>query len=362
MTLEVSLTHRFEAFSLQVEVTAAAGITAIFGRSGAGKTTLANAVAGLVSPEAGRISLAGVVLFDSRLGIQVPPQDRRIGYVFQDGRLFPHFSVLGNLKFGARFAGEPVTVAQEKRIIDMLGLGSLLSRRPATLSGGEQQRVAIGRALLSAPQLLIMDEPLAALDGPRKAEILPYLERLRDEAGLPMLYVSHAIDEIARLADTLVVLQDGLVMRAGPALELFCDPDAVPLIGVRDAGAVLVATIMAYDSDGLCALSVSGGTVHLPGVTGEIGRQLRLRVLAQDIILATERPQNISALNILPAVVTSLRYGDGPGVAVGLQLGDEKLLARITKRSATQLGLEQGQSCFAILKATTVARGSIGQN
>ena len=194
------------------------------------------------------------------------------------------------------------------------------------------------------------------------AEILPYLERLRDEAGLPMLYVSHAIDEIARLADTLVVLQDGLVMRAGPALELFCDPDAVPLIGVRDAGAVLVATIMAYDSDGLCALSVSGGTVHLPGVTGEIGRQLRLRVLAQDIILATERPQNISALNILPVVVTSLRYGDGPGVAVGLQLGDEKLLARITKRSATQLGLERGQSCFAILKATTVARGSIGQN
>ena len=362
MTLEVFLTHRFEAFLLQVEVTAAAGITAIFGRSGAGKTTLANAVAGLVSPEAGRISLAGVVLFDSRLGIQVPPQDRRIGYVFQDGRLFPHLSVLGNLKFGARFAGEPVTVAQEKRIIDMLGLGSLLSRRPATLSGGEQQRVAIGRALLSAPQLLIMDEPLAALDGPRKAEILPYLERLRDEAGLPMLYVSHAIDEIARLADTLVVLQDGLVMRAGPALELFCDPDAVPLIGVRDAGAVLVATIMAYDSDGLCALSVSGGTVHLPGVTGEIGRQLRLRVLAQDIILATERPQNISALNILPAVVTSLRYGDGPGVAVGLQLGDEKLLARITKRSATQLGLEQGQSCFAILKATTVARGSIGQS
>ena len=362
MTLEVSLTHRFEAFSLQVEVTAAAGITAIFGRSGAGKTTLANAVAGLVSPLAGRISLAGVVLFDSRLGINVPPQERRIGYVFQDGRLFPHLSVLGNLKFGARFAGEPVTVAQEKRIIDMLGLGPLLSRRPATLSGGEQQRVAIGRALLSAPQLLIMDEPLAALDRPRKAEILPYLERLRDEAGLPMLYVSHAIDEIARLADTLVVLQDGLVMRAGPALELFCDPDAVPLIGVRDAGAVLVATIMAYDSDGLCALSVSGGTVHLPGVTGEIGRQLRLRVLAQDIILATERPQNISALNILPVVVTSLRYGDGPGVAVGLQLGDEKLLARITKRSATQLGLERGQSCFAILKATTVARGSIGQN
>ena len=362
MTLEVSLTHRFEAFSLQVEVTAAAGITAIFGRSGAGKTTLANAVAGLVSPVAGRISLAGVVLFDSGLGINVPPQERRIGYVFQDGRLFPHLSVLGNLKFGARFAGEPVTVAQEKRIIDMLGLGPLLSRRPATLSGGEQQRVAIGRALLSAPQLLIMDEPLAALDRPRKAEILPYLERLRDEAGLPMLYVSHAIDEIARLADTLVVLQDGLVMRAGPALELFCDPDAVPLIGVRDAGAVLVATIMAYDSDGLCALSVSGGTVHLPGVTGEIGRQLRLRVLAQDIILATERPQNISALNILPVLVTSLRYGDGPGVAVGLQLGDEKLLARITKRSATQLGLEQGQSCFAILKATTVARGSIGQN
>ena len=211
MTLEVSLTHRFEAFSLQVEVTAAAGITAIFGRSGAGKTTLANAVAGLVSPVAGRISLAGVVLFDSGLGINVPPQERRIGYVFQDGRLFPHLSVLGNLKFGARFAGEPVTVAQEKRIIDMLGLGPLLSRRPATLSGGEQQRVAIGRALLSAPQLLIMDEPLAALDELRKAEILPYLERLRDETTIPIIYVSHHRDEILQLADLIFTIEDGVV-------------------------------------------------------------------------------------------------------------------------------------------------------
>ena len=361
MSLGVSVTHRFDAFSLKADFEAAVGVTALFGRSGAGKTTLANAVAGLLAPNAGRILLAGSVLFDSRLRINVPPQKRRIGYVFQDGRLFPHLSVLGNLRFGVRFAKRLLPRAKELHIIEILGLNGLLSRRPATLSGGEKQRVAIGRALLSNPKLLIMDEPLAALDAPRKAEILPYLERLRDETALPILYVSHAVDEIARLADTLVVLQEGRVRRYGPALEVLADPVAVPLIGVRDAGAVLEATVMAYDKDGLCALSVSGGTLHLPGVTGSIGQRLRLRVLAQDIILATRRPTFISAVNILPVVVRSVQFGDGPGVAVALQLGSDRLLARVTKRSAFELGLNEGKACYAILKATTVVRASNGQ-
>lgn len=361
MTLELSLSHQFETFSLQVDIQASPGITALFGRSGAGKTTVAQAVSGLLTPQQGRITLAGSVLFDRNLGINIAPNKRRIGYVFQDGRLFPHMSVAGNLRFGKQFATTPLDPKNEQRIIDMLGLGHMLARRPGTLSGGEKQRVAIGRALLSDPRMLIMDEPLAALDTGRKAEILPYLERLRDEAALPILYISHAMDEIARLADTLVLLQAGRVMRAGPAVDILADPAAVPFIGVRHAGAVLMATVMAHHTDGLCQLSVSGGMLHLPGVTAPVGEQLRLRVLAQDIILATARPQHLSALNILPAVVTSLRFGDGPGVAVGLRVGQEQLLARITKRSANELDLSEGRQCFAILKATTVSRDSIGQ-
>ena len=361
MTLELSITHRFGNFLLQVGIQATDGITALFGRSGAGKTTVAQAVSGLLTPQQGRIALAGSVLFDHRRGINIAPHKRRIGYVFQDGRLFPHMSVASNLRFGMRFAAAPLTETNQQRIIDMLGLGELLTQRPGTLSGGEKQRVSIGRALLSDPRMLIMDEPLVALDSPRKAEILPYLERLRDDAALPILYISHAVDEIARLADTLVLLQAGRVMHAGSAVDILADPVAVPLIGVRHAGAILMATVLAHDADGLSQLSVSGGTLHLPGVTTPVGERLRLRVLAQDVIVATERPRHLSALNILPAVVTSVRLGDGPGVAVGLRVGQEQLLARITKRSANELGLTEGQQCFAILKATTVSRGSIGQ-
>ncbi len=189
MTLELSLSHQFETFSLQVDIRASDGITALFGRSGAGKTTIAQAVSGLLTPQQGRIALAGSVLFDRNLGINIAPNKRRIGYVFQDGRLFPHMSVAGNLRFGKQFATNPLAPKSEQRIIDMLGLGQMLARRPGTLSGGEKQRVAIGRALLSDPRMLIMDEPLAALDTARKAEILPYLERLRDEAALPILYI-----------------------------------------------------------------------------------------------------------------------------------------------------------------------------
>lgn len=360
MSLTVDIQHDMGPFQLQVAFRAGPGVTAVFGRSGSGKTSIVQAVAGLSRPEIGRITLGDTVLLDSKAGVWVPPHQRRIGYVFQDGRLFPHLSVAQNLRFGARFAADPPGATEEARIVDMLGIGHLLSRRPGALSGGEKSRVALGRALLSAPRLLLMDEPLAALDEPRKEEILPYLERLRDEGGPPILYVSHSVAEVARLADDLVLLQDGQVAAAGPLSDILSDPAAVPLLGVREAGAVLNATVTEVAEDGLSMLRISGGMLCLPGVAAPVGAKLRIRVLAQDVILSDRAPQGLSAINVLKTKVREIRLGDGPGAAISLQAGDDVLLARITARSVTRLGLREGGTCFAILKATAVPRGSIG--
>ena len=357
MSLQVALSHRLGDFALDVAFEAPAGVTALFGRSGAGKTSVVNAVAGLVRPDSGRIVLDGTVLLDRAQGIHLPVHKRRVGYVFQDGRLFPHLSVQGNLSYGARFSARRLP---QGPVVEMLGIGDLLDRAPATLSGGEKQRVAIGRALLADPRILLMDEPLAALDTPRKEEILPYLERLRDEAGLPILYVSHAMAEVARLADTLVVLQAGRVALAGPAADILADPAAVPLLGVREAGAVIRARVAGPAGDGLTHLEVSAGQLTLPGVTAPAGSVLRLRVLAQDVILALEPPQGLSAINTLPVTVTEVRLGVGGGAALALAAGSDRLLARITAQSVARLGLKPGTRCHAVLKATSVARGDIG--
>jgi molybdate transport system ATP-binding protein len=300
-----------------------------------------------------------VPLLDTRAGIDLPVHKRRVGYVFQDGRLFPHLNVRQNLTYGRWFAPAG-SAAQLDHITELLGIGALLNRMPSGLSGGEKQRVAIGRALLSAPRLLLMDEPLAALDEARKAEIMPYLERLRDETRIPILYVSHSVSEVARLATTVVAIDAGRVVRAGPAAEVLADPEAVPAIGVRQAGAILSATVVRHDDDGLSELQVSGGRLFLPRVDAGAGATIRLRILAQDVILATEKPRNISALNVLPAVVTSIRQGQGPGVAISVQCGDDMLLARITRRSATGLGLRTGSACFIVLKSVAVSRVDVG--
>ncbi|MCX7561184.1 molybdenum ABC transporter ATP-binding protein [Sulfitobacter sp. F26204] len=360
MTLEVAIVHQLAGFSLNVTFQAKAGITAIFGRSGSGKTTVINAIAGLLRPDAGRITLDGDILVDSTTF--VPPSARNLGYVFQDARLFPHLTVHDNLNFGTRYA--PVNASGPKfdDVVDLLGLEALLDRRPAKLSGGEKQRVALGRALLSKPRMLLMDEPLASLDDPRKQDILPYLERLRDgPLQLPILYVSHAVDEVARLADTLVLLRDGSVARAGPIREVMSDPAAVPLLGVREAGAVIEATIMHHAADGLTCLRIDVGELHLPGVEADVGAKVRLRVLAQDVMLSLNTPQGLSALNVLPVVVDRIQRGDGPGAAVSLRAGKDLLLARITARAVAELGLVIGMPCFAVIKATSVAPVSIGR-
>ena len=359
--LELRLTQRFDAFTLDVAFSAPAGVTALFGRSGSGKTTIVNALAGLLRPDAGRIALDGTVLFDAAARVNIPPHRRRIGYVFQDARLFPHLTVQQNLLFGRRFAPKPEAGADRGRIIELLGLGPLLQRRPGALSGGEKQRVAMGRAILSNPRLLLMDEPLAALDAPRKAEILTYLERLRDETALPILYVSHSVAEVARLATTLVLIENGRVMRSGPAEQIMADPDAAPEMGLREAGALVTARLTAHDDDGLSRLDTDAGPVWLPHVEGAIGAPIRLRVLAQDVMLALEPPRAISALNVLPATVCEIRQGDGPGALVQLAVGDSRLLARITARSAKALELHPGCRVFAVIKAVSVARDSIAE-
>jgi molybdate transport system ATP-binding protein len=362
MTLEVHIDHRFDGFALDLSFAAGAGITALFGRSGAGKTTVINAVAGLLKPQGGRIVLGGETLFDSASRRFVPPAARRLGYVFQDARLFPHLSVSENLTFGARYAPAGAKGASFDDVVALLGLEALLSRAPGTLSGGEKQRVALGRALLSKPKMLLMDEPLASLDGPRKQEILPYLERLRDgPLGLPILYVSHAVDEIARLANTLVLLKDGKVQQAGPLYDVMANPAAVPLLGVREAVAVLEAEVLAHDPDGLSRLKISAGVLALPGVQAPVGAKVRLRVLAQDVMLSLRPPEGLSALNVLRVTIEGIHPGDGPGAAIALRAGSDTILARITARAVTELGLVPGMSCYAILKATSVAPGNIGR-
>lgn len=359
MSLSVDIRHRLGTLDLQISFTAPGGVTALFGRSGTGKTTVIHAVAGLLTPDSGRIELDGKPVFDTRSGLAVPAHKRRVGYVFQDGRLFPHLSVRQNLTYGERFArAKPRASLAE--VSELLGISDLLERRPGGLSGGEKQRVAIGRALLSRPRILLMDEPLAALDSARKAEILPFLERLRDHTDIPILYVSHSVAEVARLATTVVVLEGGRVARSGPAEQVLSDPDMVRQLGVREAGAVLPATVAMHHDDGLTELSVSGGRLFLPEMETAPGTATRVRVLAHDVILSRTVPHGLSALNILSATILALRDGHGPGVIVQMQCGEDRLLARITRRSADAMALKPGDHIHAVIKSVSIARTDVG--
>ena len=356
--LSVAVTHRLGAFALAADFDAERGVTALFGRSGSGKTTLVNIVGGLLRPEAGRVALGDTVLVDTEQRIWVPPHRRRIGVVFQEGRLLPHLSVRQNLLFGRWFAPRREVAVEVAAVVDLLGIGPLLTRRPAGLSGGEKQRVAIGRALLAKPRLLLMDEPLSALDDTRKAEILPYLERLRDEARVPIVYVSHSVAEVARLADTLVVLESGRVSAVGPAAEVLARLDIVSLAGSREAGAVLEARILSQDDRyGLTRLSTPAGELRVPRIDLPRGSRLRVQVLARDVTLSLAPPTGSSALNVLTAVVAevprAVREG-APSLELRLDCGGVALLARITRRSVFDMGLRAGTPVFAVIKSVAL--------
>ena len=358
--LRISLTHQIGAFALSVDLTAPPGVTVLFGRSGSGKTTVINAVAGLLRPRAGQVSVGDWHLLDTGTGLCLPPHRRRLGYIFQEGRLFPHLTVRQNLSYGAWFAPKDAPRADMGRVVEMLGIGPLLDRRPAGLSGGERQRVAIGRALLAAPRLILADEPLSALDEARKAEILPYFERLRDEVKVPILYVSHSPTEVARVATTVVALEAGRVTRIGTAAEVLGDPQLAPL-GVRGVGAVIAARLVAQHPDGLTELDAGGTPLFLPRISAPLGVTIGLRIAAHDVILSRQPPVGLSALNILAGQIESIHQGDGPGVMVRLITPSGPILARITRRSAQALGLAPGLTAYAIVKSVAPAPEDIGK-
>jgi len=358
VSLEVEIRHRQGDFALDVGFRGEGRLTALFGRSGAGKTTVVNVIAGLVRPQHGRVVVDGRTLVDTDRGTVLPMHRRRIGYVFQEGRLFPHLTVRQNLLYGRWFTPKTERSAEFTRVVELLGIAPLLDRRPALLSGGEKQRVAIGRALLASPRLLLMDEPLAALDEARKAEILPYLERLRDEARIPIVYVSHGIGEVARLADTLVLLAEGRVAAAGPVAEVMGRADLFPR---AEAGAVLEAAVEDHDDRWqLTRLRVAAGFLTVPRVELPAGRRVRIRIRARDVMLATRAPDHLSALNVLPATVADITPGDGPTADIRLDCAGDRLLARLTRRSIEALELAPGRPVHAVIKSVAFDRHTVG--
>jgi molybdate transport system ATP-binding protein len=361
--LEVDVSHRLGEFTLDARFTCrAAGITALLGRSGAGKSSLVNMLAGLLRPERGRIVLRGQTLFDSQRGIDLAPERRRLGYVFQEARLFPHLSVRHNLLYGFRRAPASERPLGLDRVVGLLGLEALLERRPGALSGGEKLRVALGRALLANPRLLLMDEPLAALDQPRKDEILPVIERLKSELDLPVVYVSHAMQEIVRLADTLVLMSNGRIEAVGPLEQLTSRLDLRPLTGRDEAGAVLSATVAGQDKMfGLTELRFPGGRLRVPHLNLPLGETLRVQIRARDVSIALSPPKDISILNVIPCVIEEIGEEKAPQVDLRLSAGGAPIWARITARSRAALQLKPGLQVYALVKSVAIDRQSPGR-
>ncbi|MFO1404975.1 MAG: molybdenum ABC transporter ATP-binding protein [Azonexus sp.] len=327
------------------------GISALFGPSGCGKTTFLRALAGLEHPAGGYIAVGDEIWQDDARGIFVPTHRRSLGYVFQEASLFEHLTVKANVEFGLRRIPAASRLFKTDAVADLLGIAGLLDRRPAGLSGGERQRVAIARALLSAPRLLLMDEPLAALDLKRKREILPYLQRLHAQLSIPVVYVSHAPGEVARLADHLVLLDGGRVAASGPLGETLARID-LPATFSDNAGVVLDTVLASHEPDHLSRLEFPGGWMLVGQRPEAAGSRLRCRIYARDVSLALERPLGTSITNLLPATVAAVAPTHQPGhVLVQLQVGESRLLARISERSRRELAVEPGLRLWAQIKA-----------
>lgn len=367
--LKIDIQKQLGKFQLQAAFETAAPIVALFGPSGSGKTSLVNCIAGILHPEHGHIEINGRVLFDSISGIDLAPEQRRIGYVFQDALLFPHLNVERNLLYGSRFHSGTTPSIDATRIIQLLDLAPLLQRRPALLSGGEKQRVAIGRALLSNPQLLLMDEPLASLDGARRDEIISYIELLRDQLRIPIVFVSHSVPEVTRLADLLVLFAKGAMVAAGDVHDLMARLDLRRYTGHYEGGVLIEAKILSHDPVfGLSTLEFEGGQLQVPQIGTMVGAPVRVRIQARDVSLATTRPDHVSLLNVLSGQLLELGNLDsaddylntGTNVEARVQVGSTCVIARITRRSAHLLDLKPGQPVFVMIKAVSLDHRNLG--
>ena len=354
--ISVSVRLKRRDFALDVAFEGGAGVTALFGPSGCGKTTVIRLVSGLERPEAGRIVLGDRVLTDTASGVHVAPHRRRIGLVFQDAQLFPHLDVAANLGYGRFFTPRAARRIGEEAVVAVLGIGHLMGRRPETLSGGERQRVAIGRALLTSPDLLLMDEPLAALDDDRKLEILPFIERLRDEFSIPILYVSHAVEEVARLAATVVRLDRGRVAQIGSPAAVLA-PTAVARATARfEAMSLLTARMTRFDADyGVSILDHPAGRIVLPGVLPEAGETVRIAVRATDVTLSLGRADHVSVRTTLVGTVAKVESDHGPFALVTVVLpGGDRLYTYATRLAVDDLGLDVGDEVHALVKAVAI--------
>ena len=353
--LQVAAQKRRGAFALDAQFELPTpGVAALFGRSGCGKSTLVNVIAGLLKADSGWVALDDAVLLDTALRIDVLPERRRIGYVFQDARLFPHLSVAANLRYGQRRAQVPSFVGIDL-VADLLDLGALMSRRTHQLSGGERQRVAIGRALLSQPNLLLLDEPLASLDASRREEVLPYLETLRDQLSIPMVYVSHDFDEVLRLATHLVLMESGKTIAQGNLSEMSLNPGVRAIIGADAVGAIVEGTVLGRDpASGLLRVQVGHGELKVHLGKAANGAKLRVQLLARDLIVATQAPQHLSVRNSLSGAVTAVMSDDEDSDLIGIDIGGTIIMARVTKAATRELGLAPGLPVWALVKTVSL--------
>ena len=352
--LKVAVRKARGEFNLRAQFEAPTpGVVALFGRSGCGKTTTINIVSGLLRPDEGRVELEGAVLEDTVGGIHVPPEERGIGYVFQDGRLFPHFSVLGNLRYGLKRASSSGDIRLDQ-IVSLLALEPLLSRRPPQLSGGERQRVALGRALLSQPRLLLLDEPLASLDAARREEVVPYLQLLRDSFSIPMVYVSHQFDEVLQLATHVVLMDGGQVLAQGNLTDISLLPELRDLVGSEAVGAVLDGTVQAVDpASSLVTLQVGTGLLNVSARGVAVGKRMRVQLLARDIVLATEEPRALSVRNSLRGHVSEISGDEDNALLIKVDIGGAAVLARITHDALTALKMTVGMQVWVLVKAVS---------
>jgi molybdate transport system ATP-binding protein len=353
--IEVDVGLRLGAFDLEVAFRNGEGVIALFGQSGSGKSLTLSLIAGLMRPDRGRVVLDDKVLVDVERRVFVPMHRRRIGLVFQDSNLFPHLSVKQNLLFGRWFAPRRSREINFNAVIETLGIGNLLARRPARLSGGERQRVAIGRALLSCPKLLLFDEPLAALDMQRKLEIMPLIEQVRDEFKVPIVYISHAIEEVVRLATTIVVIDAGRVKAIGSPGEVFGRVSAHSAEERFDRASVLTMKVVGANAAyGLTELQHPSGTVWLAGPAGPIGGVTRIIVKATDVTLSLGPPHDLSTRSVLSGTIEGIEK-DGPLAMVAIALdGEGRLFATVTRHAFDEMGLDSGVRVFALIKTSAL--------